>query len=74
MVSFVSNLLNSLKDVSCNFAQALTVSDILTFKIVDIQKVGQGHVVQFSQLTISWQMSKSTYVSHTFSYFRDITK
>ena len=34
-----------------HFALALTVSEILPFKIVDLEKVGQGHGVQFSQ----WQ-------------------
>ena len=29
------------------FALALTVSEIFTFKIVDLHKVGQGHGVQF---------------------------
>ena len=33
----------------CAFVLALTISQILIFKIVDLQKVGRGHGVQFSQ-------------------------
>ena len=34
----------------------------------ELQKVDQGHGVQFSQLHIRWQMSQSTNVSVTGSY------
>ena len=46
------NLLANIKineSRSIYFALALTVSEILTFKISYLQKVGQVHGVQFSQ-------------------------
>ena len=39
----------SVKVVMCIFAQDLTASGILTFQFVYLQKVGQGHGVQFLQ-------------------------
>ena len=34
---------------SCIFVLALIISEILTFQIVDLQKVGQDHVLELSQ-------------------------
>ena len=45
---------------------ALTDSDILTFEIVDFQKVGQSHGVQFCNNTLQWQMLKSIKDPHIF--------
>ena len=41
-----------------HYMQVLTVSDILTFKISNLQKLGQGHVVQFFNDAIRWQNVK----------------
>ena len=41
---------------------AQTISKILTFKFIDIKKVGQSHVVQLHNETIQWQITKSTKV------------
>ena len=38
----------SRRDVRCIFTPALTVSEILTFKVFDLDKVGQGNRVLFS--------------------------
>ena len=37
------------KVAPCSLELALTVSEIVTFKIFNLQKVGQGHGVQLSQ-------------------------
>ena len=39
----------STRDSQNSFALALTVSDLLKFKIGDPQKECQGHIVQYSQ-------------------------
>ena len=49
MVSFVGKYQNLLV-VWCIFPLALTISEILTFQIFDIKKLGQGQEVQFLQL------------------------
>ena len=36
--------------ISCSFALALTVFEILTFEIYDLEKVGEGERVQFIHL------------------------
>ena len=55
----------SINVILCSFAQPLTVSEIYKFKIVDLQKVGQG--LQFCNYTIRWQMSK--YINVIFTFF-----
>ena len=41
----------NLQKTPTHFALAYTVSEILNFEIVDLQKVCQGHGVQFSAMT-----------------------
>ena len=47
-------------------ALTLTFSEILTFTIYDLQKVGQGHEVKFRIDNIRKKMSKSTQDTNTF--------
>ena len=71
MVSFIGKNPTLLVDL-CIFTLALTVSDILTFKNFDFQKVGQSLVtpaVQYCNKTISRQMSKSIKDFHTFLHY-----
>ena len=49
MVSFYCQIWKYIKVVRWIFALALTVSEILTFQMFDLLKVGQGHGVQFLQ-------------------------
>ena len=46
----------SAKVIRCIFTLTPTASVLVTFKIVDLEKVGHGHRVQFSQGVIRWQM------------------
>ena len=41
------------------FDLALTVSEIFTFEIFDLEKVGDGQRVYHSQWCQQWQISKS---------------
>ena len=59
------------------YSLALNISEILTFQIVYLQKVGQGHEVQFSQwghsmANIKIYKSRSVYFYVSSNLFRDI--
>ena len=47
-----------------------TVSKILTFQIVDLQKAGQGHTVHFLKDVFRWQIPNFTNVILYIFYFR----
>ena len=68
-------IIQSIKVVRCIFALGLTVSDTLTFKNCDLQKVGQGHSVilvmtPFDSKCKSLQKS-FTHFCAGFYHFRD---
>ena len=60
----------TIKVVLCIFAVAFTISDILTFNIFDLQKVGQGAEYSFLQWHHLMAMSKCTKYSHNFVFAR----
>ena len=62
-------ILKSTNIISCSFALALTVFEILTFEKFDLEKVGQGQWVT-GNVAARLQMSKSIKVILYICYFR----
>ena len=59
-----SQILKSTKVVWCILTLSLTISEILTFKIDDLQKVGHDHGVVFTMLLFDGKYQNLQKTSH----------